>query len=117
MGQTARPAKLAGIVSVCAMMTGFSPPVQAGDVGVASYYGRGHAGLRTASGQRFNAMAMTAAHRNLPFGTHVKVTNLRNGRAVVVEIADRGPFTRGRIIDVSYGAARALDFVRSGVTK
>ncbi|ALK10073.1 RlpA-like protein precursor [Blastochloris viridis] len=60
---------------------------------------------------------MTAAHRSLPFGAQVRVTNLRNGRAVVVRINNRGPFIRGRIIDLSYGAARELGFVDRGVTQ
>ena len=92
-------------------------PGLAADVGMASFYGKGHAGKRTASGVRFNMMSLTAAHRTLPFGTRVLVTNLRNGKSVVVQVADRGPFRRGRVIDVSYGAAQALGFVRAGVTK
>ena len=71
--------------------------------GKASYYGKAHHGNRTASGERFNQNALTAAHRTLPFGTMVRVTNLNNDRSVVVRINDRGPFARGRIIDaVSY---------------
>jgi rare lipoprotein A len=69
---------------------------------------------RTASGERMNPRAMTAAHRSLPLGTHVRVTNKRNGRAVVVRINDRGPFVRGRILDLSRAAARALGFVGAG---
>jgi peptidoglycan lytic transglycosylase len=69
---------------------------------------------RTASGERMNPSAMTAAHRSLPFGTKVKVTNKNNGKAVVVRINDRGPFVRGRVIDVSKAAARELGFVGSG---
>ncbi|MEA5579803.1 septal ring lytic transglycosylase RlpA family protein [Nodularia harveyana UHCC-0300] len=83
--------------------------------GIASFYGRGFAGRPTATGERFNPEAMTAAHRTLPFGTRVRVTNTRNGRSVVVRINDRGPFIRGRIIDVSTGAARSLGMIRSGV--
>ncbi|OLU32456.1 hypothetical protein BVH03_07260 [Pseudomonas sp. PA15(2017)] len=83
--------------------------------GKASYYGRAHHGNRTASGERFDQNALTAAHRALPFGTQVKVTNLNNNRSVVVRINDRGPFARGRIIDVSRKAAEALDMIRSGV--
>jgi rare lipoprotein A (peptidoglycan hydrolase) len=89
-----------------------------GKVGMASYYSQGDdGGTMTASGKRFNHNAMTAAHRTLPFGTRVRVTNLRNGRSVVVTINDRGPFTRGRIIDVSRGAARALGMINSGVAR
>src|SRR5262245_18944751 len=86
-------------------------------VGVASYYGSYHDGLRTASGTRFDMRRMTAAHRSLPFGTRVRVTYLRNGRAVVVRITDRGPFVRGRILDVSYAAARRLGLLRAGTAQ
>ncbi|MBB4863500.1 rare lipoprotein A [Pseudomonas nitritireducens] len=82
--------------------------------GTASYYGKAHHGKRTASGERFNQNALTAAHRTLAFGTRVKVTNLDNGRSVVVRINDRGPFGRGRIIDVSKAAAEQLNMLRSG---
>lgn len=85
------------------------------DTGEASYYGSRHAGLRTASGERYNPNAMTAAHRTLPFGTRVRVTNLDNRRSLVVRINDRGPFRRGRIIDVSRKAAEGLGMIRSGV--
>ncbi|BBM68271.1 septal ring lytic transglycosylase RlpA family protein [Rhodothermus marinus] len=82
--------------------------------GRASYYGARWAGQRTASGEAFDPEALTAAHPTLPFGARVRVTNLRNGRSVVVRINDRGPHVPGRIIDVSYAAARALGMVRSG---
>ena len=72
-------------------------------------------GAKTANGERLNPSAFTASHRRLPFGTHVRVTNLKNGRSVVVRISDRGPFVRGGIIDVSPAAARALGF--SGLTR
>lgn len=72
---------------------------------------------KTASGERMNPSAMTAAHRKLPFGTTVKVVNSRNGKAVVVRINDRGPFVTGRIIDLSKAAAAKLDFVSAGHTK
>lgn len=71
---------------------------------------------RTASGERMNPSAMTAAHRSLPFGTKVKVTNKRNGKSVVVRINDRGPFIKGRVIDLSKAAARELGFIKSGHT-
>jgi rare lipoprotein A len=76
--------------------------------GAASWYGPGFHGRRTASGERFNPRGFTAAHRRLPFGTKVRVTNRRNNRSVVVRINDRGPFTRGRIIDLSAASARAI---------
>src|SRR5258708_4590823 len=77
--------------------------------GVASVYST-ESGGRTASGQKLNPQALTAAHRTLPFGTKVKVTNKRNGQSVVVTINDRGPFVRGRVIDVTPAAARVLGF-------
>lgn len=82
--------------------------------GTASWYGAKFHGRRTANGERFNKNDMTAAHRSLPFGTKVRVTNRRNGRSVVVRINDRGPFTRGRVIDLSRGAAQALGMVGAG---
>jgi rare lipoprotein A len=83
--------------------------------GLASYYGRRHHGGATASGERFDMYALTAAHRTLRFGSTVQVTNLRNGLMVVVRINDRGPFTAGRIIDLSYAAALRLQMIRAGV--
>lgn len=76
--------------------------------GKASWYGPGFHGRRTASGEIFNTHSMTAAHKTLPFGTRVKVTSRATGRSVVVRINDRGPFVRGRIIDLSQASARAL---------
>ncbi|NES82670.1 MAG: septal ring lytic transglycosylase RlpA family protein [Moorea sp. SIO2B7] len=83
--------------------------------GIASWYGPGFHGRRSASGERFNQYDLTAAHRNLPFGTRVRVTNLNNGRSVTVRITDRGPYSRRRIIDLSTAAAREIQMVRSGV--
>ena len=83
--------------------------------GIASWYGPGFHGRKTASGERFNQNALTAAHRSLAFGTRVKVTNLRNGNSVVVRINDRGPHVRGRIIDLSASAARIIGVAKSGV--
>ncbi len=82
--------------------------------GTASYYGRRFHGRRTASGQRFDMHALTAAHRTLPFGTLVQVTNPRTGRSVVVRINDRGPFSRGRVIDLSRAAAQEIGLIRRG---
>lgn len=81
---------------------------KSGQSGFASHYN--HAGRKTASGERANPGGLTAAHRTLPFGTRVQVTNRRNGRSVVVRINDRGPFVRGRVIDLSTAAARVLGF-------
>ena len=85
--------------------------------GIASYYGARHHGKRTASGEPFNQHALTAAHPGLPFGTRVLVTNLRNDESVVVRINDRGPHTRGRLIDLSREAAKPLDMLGSGTAK
>jgi rare lipoprotein A len=83
--------------------------------GMASWYGPGFHGNRSASGERYNQNALTAAHRSLPFGTKVRVTNIRSGRSVVVRINDRGPHIRGRIIDLSAAAARIVGVMQSGV--
>ncbi|AFY55217.1 rare lipoprotein A [Rivularia sp. PCC 7116] len=83
--------------------------------GIASFYGAYFAGRKTASGERFNPSRMTAAHKTLPFGTRVRVTNMRNGRSVVVRINDRGPFIRGRVIDLSRGAAGVIGMIGRGI--
>jgi len=84
--------------------------------GNASWYGAQHQGKRTASGEIFDQELFTAAHRTLPFGTKIKVTNLANGKSVEVEINDRGPFVEDRIIDLSQAAAKALEMLQSGKT-
>jgi rare lipoprotein A len=83
--------------------------------GRASWYGRAHEGRLTASGERFDADAMTAAHRTLPFGTWLVVENVANGRTVKVRVNDRGPFAGGRVLDLSRAAARALGVTGEGV--
>ena len=83
--------------------------------GTASWYGRAHHGRKTASGEPYDMSDMTAAHRSLPIGTRVRVTNVANGRSVVVRVNDRGPFVDGRIIDVSHAAARALEALGAGL--
>ena len=84
--------------------------------GIASWYGRAHHGKTTAQGEPFDMNKLTAAHRTLPLGTWVRVTNTRNGRSVEVRINDRGPYgKRGRIIDLSEAAARRLDMIDAGV--
>jgi rare lipoprotein A len=91
------------------------PGVNAAQRGMATYYGD-EAGSKTASGERFDKRGLTAAHRTLPFGTRVRVTNTKNGRSVIVRINDRGPYgNRGRIIDLSEAAARRLDMIDAGV--
>lgn len=91
------------------------PPARVTTIGKASWYGAFHHGKRTASGELFNMHAFTAAHRTLPLGTHVRVTNLSNGKSVVVRVNDRGPAIKSRIIDVSRGVAGALGAVAAGI--
>jgi rare lipoprotein A (peptidoglycan hydrolase) len=86
-------------------------------VGTASWYGQIFHGKPTASGEPYDMYDMTAAHLTLPMGSYVRVTNLRNGRAVVVRVNDRGPIVPGRIIDLSYGAAQALQFKARGLQR
>ena len=85
--------------------------------GMISYYAEKFHGRRTASGDRFDKNAFTAAHRSLPFGTRVEVTNLANGKSVVVQINDRGPYAEGRLLDVSPAAARKLGLIGRGTVK
>ena len=101
--------RMAAIAALTLFATGQADAAQTGK---ASYYKQGH---RTASGERFNAGDYTAAHRTLPFGTRVLVTNLNNGKSVIVRINDRGPHVRGRIIDLSYGAAKVVGLTAMGV--
>jgi peptidoglycan lytic transglycosylase len=86
-------------------------------VGFASWYGQRHHGQATASGEVFDMNKMTAAHRTLPFGTRLKVTNVENGRSVVVRVNDRGPWVKDRVIDVSRAAGRALGMTGEGVAR
>lgn len=94
-----------------------SPSAKRAKVCQASWYGHEFANRRTANGERFNPNALSAAHRSLPLGSRVKVTNLRNGRSVTLRINDRGPYVRPREIDVSLGAARVLGFANRGVER
>ncbi|WP_339528931.1 septal ring lytic transglycosylase RlpA family protein [Pseudomonas mucidolens] len=113
--------RLLGLCALFSLLTGCASGVIDPDgydqTGTASYYGARHHGKKTASGERFNQHALTAAHRRLPFGTRVRVTNLANDRTVVVRINDRGPYTRGRLIDVSRKAAEQLGMLRSGTAR
>ena len=86
-------------------------------IGIASYYGKKFHKKRTANGEVFNMYKVSAAHKSYPLGTKVRVTNLENGKSIKLVINDRGPFVKGRIIDLSYKAARKLDFVNQGTTK
>jgi rare lipoprotein A len=92
-------------------------PAKPFEVGKASWYGDLFQGKATASGEDFDMFDFTAAHRELPLGTYVKVTNLRNRKSVVVRINDRGPVTPGRIIDLSYSAARGIGMHQKGLVK
>ncbi|OQM76340.1 septal ring lytic transglycosylase RlpA family protein [Manganibacter manganicus] len=112
MKKSSRVAFVAATVAV-GLVAGLSPSSAMVRCGGASWYAL-HS--RTASGERMNPAAMTAAHRTLPFGTRIKVTNRNNGRSVVVRINDRGPFVKGRVLDLSRAAARRLGFVKSGHT-
>jgi rare lipoprotein A len=94
--------------------TGKNQPYQ---IGTASWYGEYFVGKPTASGEDFDMYDMTAAHPTLPLGSYVRVTNLRKGRGVVVKVNDRGPIVPGRIIDLSYGAAKVLQFENRGLQK
>ncbi|MGN6487885.1 MAG: septal ring lytic transglycosylase RlpA family protein [Devosia sp.] len=109
------------IVVAAALVTGlfaFIPAASAADqCGGASWYGPGFHGKKTASGQKFNENAMTAAHRTLPFGTKVQVTDQRTGKSINVTINDRGPFHGARIIDLSKAAAAKLGTKNAGVGK
>lgn len=96
------------------LMASFAMPVHAESVGMASYYKMGGV---TASGEAFRPMGLTAAHRKLSFGTKLKVTNLRNGRTVIVRVNDRGPFIGSRILDLSLGAANVIGLTQSGIAK
>jgi rare lipoprotein A len=85
--------------------------------GLASWYGEQHQGLRTASGETFDKNKLTAAHRTLPFGTRLRVTNVENGKSVVVRVNDRGPHVPGRVLDLSYRAAQAIGMTDAGVAR
>lgn len=113
----ARQLPIAAFCVLVPVWAGLVTPAQADafeQCGKASWY---KLGGRTASGETANPKGLTAAHRTLPFGTLVKVTNLANGKSVTVRINDRGPFAKGRVIDVTWAAARELGFVRKGITR
>ncbi|WP_439863204.1 septal ring lytic transglycosylase RlpA family protein [Pseudomonas antarctica] len=106
---------LFSLLAGCA--SGLIDPHGYDETGTASYYGARHHGNKTASGEPFNSNALTAAHRRLPFGTQVKVTNLNNNKSVVVRINDRGPHARGRLIDLSRKAAQQLGMLGNGTAR
>ena len=99
-------------------MLGFGAPRRGkSQTGVASWYGEEYHGRETASGEVFDMYKLTAAHNKLPFGTRVRVINLKNGKSVIVKINDRGPFVRGRIIDLSYAAAKKIGILQCGTAE
>ncbi|MCB9992438.1 MAG: septal ring lytic transglycosylase RlpA family protein [Hyphomicrobiaceae bacterium] len=105
-------------LSVSTLVSGSSVALAATyQQGTASWYGPGFNGQRTANGETFNMNSLTAAHKSLPFGTRVKVTNLRNGKSVTVRINDRGPYAHGRIIDLSKAAAQDIGMIGSGTAQ
>lgn len=85
--------------------------------GIASYYGSKFHQKKTASGERFDMYSLTAAHRTLPFNTRIKVTNMENKKSVIVRINDRGPFKKGRVVDLSYKAAKKIGLIKKGTAK
>ena len=114
--KTLNQTALVAVTIAAGLMVGASATsatAAAGQCGRASWYAL-HS--KTASGERMNPSAMTAAHRTLPFGTKLRVTNQNNGKSVIVRINDRGPFIRGRVLDLSKGAAGQLGFIGSGHT-
>lgn len=123
MGTPRRSRRLPGALTLMALAFTLSgcaaslpqPGVSVEKTGVASYYGSEFVGHPTACGERYDPHALTAAHRSLPFGTRLRVTNLDNGRTVVVRVNDRGPHRRDRILDVSYRAAQRLGFAEAGL--
>ena len=116
-------AALAAVLFAGTMAGGFSAVPTAASAGsknisgAASYYGKRFHGRRTANGESFNMNSMTAAHKTLPFGTKVKVTNRSNGKSVVVRINDRGPYVGGRVIDLSRAAAARIGMIHSGTAR
>jgi rare lipoprotein A len=103
------------LVASCGRPPAHTVSLGSADVGLASWYGREFHGRKTSSGEVYDMHQLTAAHRDLPLGTWIMVTNLDNGRSVEVRVNDRGPFVPGRIVDVSYGAGRLLGMIGPGV--
>lgn len=105
------------MMAACASQQTVKPKERYQETGLASYYAHRFHGRQTASGETYLDDRLTAAHRWLPFGTRLKVTNLTNGREVDVRVNDRGPFIKGRVIDLSYAAAQKLNMIRQGIVK
>ena len=109
-----QPVEAAPVETVVPAEEATEPALEHVGDGMASYYGHELAGNRTASGERFNPKALTAAHRTLPLGSTLKVTNKKNGKSVIVRVNDRGPFVKKRLIDLSLGAAQKISMVAAG---
>lgn len=118
--------KLAPLVSVlllvillvgCGCLSAAAPRKGRPQVGMASWYGKKYHGRPTSSGEIFDMYKLTAAHKELLLGTRVRITNLKNRKSVIVKVNDRGPFVKGRIIDLSYGAAKKIGMVEDGVAR
>ena len=108
------------LTSCAPLVERVKPPPKGGpyeETGIASWYGKDFHGRKTANGERYNMYSISAAHKTLPFDTWVRVKNLDNGKTVLTRINDRGPFVKKRIIDLSYGAAREIDMVGSGIAR
>ena len=103
------------LIALFALCNVFTLTIKAQSDGKASYYSNGLHGRRMSNGERYDRNAFTCAHRTLPFGTRLRITNPRNGKSVIVRVTDRGPFVRGRVVDLSYAAARELGTLASGV--
>src|SRR3954447_4118595 len=116
MTRPSRPLAITAVVLGCTLgaVSAAAEETQPIQTGAASWYGPGFHGKRTAHGETFNTNALTAAHKTLPFGTQLRVTNERTGKSVVVRINDRGPYARGRVIDLSKAAAEAVGILGVG---
>lgn len=113
MGHFRRIVMAAVALGACTASYANAPELEA-STGTASYYADRFTGKRTASGEAYDPEDFTAAHRTLPFGTRVRVTDMASGRSVIVRVNDRGPWSNGRVIDISRAAARELDLIRRG---
>lgn len=105
------------LLASCGCLSSAAPRKGRSQVGMASWYGKKFHGRPTSSGEIFDMYKLTAAHKELPLGTRVRVTNLKNRKSVILKVNDRGPFIKGRIIDLSYGAAKIIEMVEDGVAR
>lgn len=103
------------LLAILILLAGFASAGAQTRRGKASFYSKRATGARSASGERIHHDSLTCAHRTYPFGTRLKVTNMRNGKSIIVRVTDRGPHRKGRVIDLSYGAARELGMLSQGI--